>query len=111
MSSSGVCSDFVPRASSLASVPDGNVNVAAWRFARGADSFGPPDGVGARSHIQDILDGAVAILLLEMSAAEFIARHAPRYQRRPTPRVPVSRAGGQTRRNFCRSPPRSTRQA
>src|SRR5262245_36766792 len=28
------CSDFVPRASSLASVSDGNVNVAAWRFAR-----------------------------------------------------------------------------
>src|SRR5499427_1525411 len=34
MSSLGLCSDFVPRASSLASVPDGNVNVAAWRFAR-----------------------------------------------------------------------------
>jgi hypothetical protein len=31
--------------------------------------------VGARSGIQDILDGAVAILLLEMSAAEFTARH------------------------------------
>jgi hypothetical protein len=36
--------------------------------------------VGARSDIQDILDGAVAILLLdilllEMSAAEFTARH------------------------------------
>src|SRR5215475_9581294 len=34
MSSLGFCSDFVPRASSLASVSDGNVNVAAWRFAR-----------------------------------------------------------------------------
>jgi hypothetical protein len=37
--------------------------------------LGPPDGVGARSDIQDILDGAVAILLLEMSAAEFTDRH------------------------------------
>ena len=42
---------------------------------RRADSFGPPDGVGARSDIQDILDGAVASLLLEMSATEFTARH------------------------------------
>src|SRR5215467_4363436 len=33
MSSLGFCSDFVPRASSLASVSDGNANVAAWRFA------------------------------------------------------------------------------
>jgi hypothetical protein len=31
--------------------------------------------MGARCDIQDILDGAVAILLLEMSAAEFTARH------------------------------------
>ena len=38
--------------------------------------FRPPDGVGARSDIQDVLDGAVAILLLKMSAAEFTARHA-----------------------------------
>lgn len=37
--------------------------------------FGRPDGVGARSDIQDILDGAVAILLLKMSAAQFTARH------------------------------------
>ena len=31
--------------------------------------------MGARSDIRDILHGAVAILLLEMSAAEFTARH------------------------------------
>jgi len=37
--------------------------------------FRAADGVGACSDIQDILDGAVAILLLEMSAAEFTARH------------------------------------
>ena len=41
----------------------------------GSRFFRPPDGVGARSDIQDILDGAVASLLLEMSAAEFTARH------------------------------------
>jgi len=45
------------------------------RRAEGSRFFRPPDGVGVRSDIEDVLDGVVASLLLEMSAAEFTARH------------------------------------
>jgi hypothetical protein len=42
--------------------------------------------VGARSDIQDVLDGAVAILLLKMSAAEFTARHVGSNDEEPVAR-------------------------
>lgn len=68
----GCTTDHVDAVISTSSYREAGTCGVVWRRA---DSFGPPDGVGARSDIQDILDGAVAILLLEMSAAEFTDRH------------------------------------
>jgi hypothetical protein len=68
----GCTTDHVDAVISTSSYREaGNCGVVRRR----ADSFGPPDDVGARSDIQGILDGAVPILLLEMSAAEFTDRH------------------------------------
>jgi hypothetical protein len=47
--------------------------------------------VGARSDIQDILDGAAAILLPEMSTAEFTARQWAAMTRLPAFIEPVVR--------------------
>ena len=55
----GCTTDHVDAVISTSSYREAGQCGVVWRRA---DSFGPQDGVGARSDIQDILDGAVAIL-------------------------------------------------